>query len=386
MSRYNVVGCIALEDLYQILGVSREASQAEIKKAYRQLVRQYHPDTNQGDKEKEEKFKKINAAYSVLSDPEKRSKYDQFGTADGNSPFEGGFGGGDFSDLFGDLFAQVFGGGMGRQQQANPNAPRRGNDLEMAIQITLLEAAQGVSHTIEVPRWETCKPCEGSGAKPGTSPETCTTCGGRGQVEQVQRTIFGQFMSVATCPSCQGRGKTIKEKCTDCLGRGQVRKKHKLEVKVPAGVERGTRLRISGEGEAGFNGGPSGDLFLVIDVESHKEFERDGGDLHTRLVLSYPQATLGAVVEVNTLIDGTEKVDVPCGTTHGRVLKVKGKGMPRLRGARGRGDLYCHVFIDVPSKLTDRQRELISELGKELGTPTSGNEPGFFEKFKKLFD
>lgn len=373
-----------LEDLYQILGVARDASPAEIKKAYRQLARQYHPDANPGDKEAEERFKKINAAYSVLSDPEKRARYDQFGSADGSDPFGGGFGG-DFGDLFGDLFSQVFGGGMGRRQ-ADPNAPRRGADLEMSLRVSLLEAANGVTHTLEVPRWEACGTCSGSGAKAGTSPETCATCGGRGQVEQVQRTLFGQFVSVTVCPNCQGRGKTIREKCSDCGGRGQVRRKHKLEVKVPAGVERGTRLRITGAGEAGVNGGPQGDLFLLIDVEPSKDFDRDGADLHTRLLLTYPQAVLGAEVELATLIDGVEKVEVPAGTAHGQVLKIRGKGMPRLRGPRGRGDLYAHVLIDIPSRLTDRQRELITELAGEMETPVGTGEPGFFEKFKKLFD
>lgn len=374
-----------MEDLYQILGVARDASQTEIKKAYRQLARQYHPDANPGDKDAEEKFKKINAAYSVLSDPEKRARYDQFGSADGSDPFGGGGFGGDFGDLFGDLFSQVFGGGMGRRQP-DPNAPRRGGDLEMSLRVTLLEAASGVTHTLEVPRWENCGTCGGSGAKPGTSPETCTTCGGRGQVEQVQRTLFGQFVSVTACPNCQGRGKIVREKCGDCGGRGQVRRKHKLEVKVPAGVERGTRLRITGAGEAGVNGGPQGDLFLLIDVEPNKAFDRDGADLHTRLLLTYPQAVLGAEVEIATLIDGVEKIEVPAGTSHGQVLKVRGKGMPRLRGPRGRGDLYAHVLVDIPTKLTDRQRELIAELAEEMKTPVGSGETGFFEKFKKLFD
>lgn len=374
-----------MEDLYQILGVARDASQAEIKRAYRQLARQYHPDANHGSGEAEEKFKKINAAYSVLSDPEKRARYDQFGSADGSDPFGGGGFTGDFGDIFGDLFAQVFGGGMGRRQ-ADPNAPRRGGDLEMALSVSLLEAANGVTRTLEVPRWEACEGCGGTGAKPGTSPETCSVCGGRGQVEQVQRTLFGQFVSVTVCPECQGRGKIVREKCSDCGGRGQVRRKHKLEVKVPAGVERGTRLRISGAGEAGVNGGPQGDLYLLIDVKPDKTFERDGADLHTRLLLTYPQAVLGAEVEVSTLIDGVEKIGVPAGTSHGQVLKVRGKGMPRLRGPRGRGDLYVHVYVDIPSKLTDRQRELITELAGEMKTPVGSGGPGLFEKFKKLFD
>ena len=256
----------------------------------------------------------------------------------------------------------------------------------MALSVSLLEAANGVTHTLEVPRWEACEGCGGAGARPGTSPETCAVCGGRGQVEQVQRTLFGQFVSVTVCPECQGRGKIVREKCSDCGGRGQVRRKHKLEVKVPAGVERGTRLRITGAGEAGVNGGPQGDLYLLIDVKPDKAFERDGADLHTRLLLTYPQAVLGAEVEVSTLIDGVEKIGVPAGTSHGQVLKVRGKGMPRLRGPRGRGDLYVHVFIDIPSRLTDRQKELITELAGEMKTPVGSGEPGLFEKFKKLFE
>ena len=376
-----------MEDLYQILGVARDASQAEIKKVYRQLTLKYHPDTNKDNPEAEEKFKKINAAYSVLSDPEKRARYDQFGTADGQNPFggfEGGFGGG-FGDLFGDLFEQVFGGGMGGRR-VDPNAPRRGTDLEMGVSVTLLEAANGATHNLEIPRWDSCSTCGGNGAKPGTSPKTCDQCGGHGQVETVQRTPFGQFRSVNTCPRCQGKGKIVLERCPSCGGRGQIRQNHKVEVKIPAGVETGTRLRIVNEGESGLNGGPHGDLFLVLEVGRHKDFERDGGDLHSRLTLTYPQAVLGASLEISTLIDGNEKIDIPAGTSHGRVLKVKGKGMPRLRGPRGRGDLYIHVFVDIPSKLTEKQKTLIVELANEMKTPVGAGEDGIFDKFKKFFD
>jgi molecular chaperone DnaJ len=373
-----------LEDLYQILGVPRDASQADIKKEYRRLVRQYHPDTNRNDSDAEEKFKKINAAYSVLGDAEKRARYDQFGTTDGN-PFEGGFGGfGDLGDVFGDLFAQVFGGGMGGRR-ADPNAPRRGADLEMGVKVTLLEAAGGTTRNLEIPRWDRCETCGGTGAKPGTSPKTCETCGGRGQVESVQRTPFGQFVSVNTCPRCQGKGKIVKEACESCGGRGQIRRNHKIEVKIPAGIETGTRLRITGEGESGPNGGPQGDLFLVLEVEPNKNFEREGGNLHTRLVLNYPQAVLGTSVGISTLIDGEEKIAIPAGTAQGRIIKVRGKGMPRLRGPRGRGDLFVHVFIDVPTKLTDKQKALISELASEMQSPVNTGEEGFLEKFRKLF-
>jgi len=378
-----------LEDLYGILGVARDASQTEIKKAYRHLVHEFHPDSNKDNPEAEEKFKKINAAYSVLSDPEKRDRYDQFGTADGGQNpfggFDGGFGGsGGLGDLFGDLFEQVVRGG-GRR--ADPNAPRRGSDLEMGIRITLLEAANGATHNLEIPRWDTCGTCGGNGAKPGTSLKTCDKCNGRGQVEIVQNIpLLGPARAITTCPKCQGKGKIIQERCTGCGGRGQVRKNHKVEVKIPAGVETGTRLRIVGEGENGFNGGPHGDLFLVMDVEKHKDFEREGSDLRSRITLTYPQVVLGASLEIPTLIDGNEKIDIPAGTAHGRVLKVKGRGMPRLRGPRGRGDLYVHVLVDIPKKLTDRQKSLVQELAKEMDTPINAGEEGILGKFKKLFD
>lgn len=371
-----------MEDLYELLEVPRDATQADVKKSYRQLVRKYHPDAHPGDREAEERFKKINAAYSVLGDPEKRARYDQFGTADGANPF-GGMGGMDFGDLFGDLFSQVFGGGMGRQ--SDPSAPRRGGDLEMVIRVTLLEAAQGVNRPLEVPRWENCEACGGSGAKAGTKPQTCGTCGGRGRVRQVQQSFLGQFITETSCPSCHGSGKIISEKCPECGGRGQVHRTRKLEVKVPPGVERGTRLRIPGAGEAGQSGGPAGDLYLVMDVEPDERFDRDGADLHTSLVLTYPQAVLGAELEVETLLDGKEKLTVPAATAHGQVLKVRGRGMPRLNRPKARGDLYVHAFVDIPSKLTDRQRELITELSKEMKAPVGGGEPGFFEKVKNLF-
>jgi len=375
-----------VEDLYQILGVPRDASQTDIKKAYRKLAMKHHPDNNKGDEEAETTFKKINAAYEVLSDPDKRARYDQFGSADGGQ--FGGFGGADIGDLFGDLFSQVFGGGMGfgRGQRHDPNAPQRGGSLEMPLEVTLIEAAQGIPKTVEIPRWEVCQTCGGTGAKPGTSPKTCARCNGRGQVENRQRTMFGEFISVGPCPECGGKGKTIEEKCPDCNGRGQERKKHKVEVKVPAGVETGTRLRISGEGDAGANGGPNGDLFLVIKVNPDKIFERDGGDLHRRFYVTYPQAVLGAVVEVETLIDGTEKLNIPPGTTHGSRFKIKGRGITRLHGARGKGDLYVHVFIDIPQKISEKENQLISELAKEMKVSVGASEEGIFDKFKKFFD
>ena len=375
----------ATEDLYQLLGVSRDASAAEIKKAYRQLVRKHHPDANPGNKEAEEHFKKINQAYEVLSDSQKRAQYDQFGTIGdmgGGSPFDG-FGGG-VGDIFGDIFDNLF-GGMGGRARTSPNAPRRGADLETALEVTLLEAATGVNREFQIPRWENCEDCGGSGAKAGTSPETCPQCGGRGQVEMAQHTPFGQFVTVNTCPRCGGTGKIIKEKCPSCGGGGRVRKTHKVEIKIPPGVDTGTRLRISGEGEAGVNGGPSGDLFLLVSVAEHPDFKRDGADLHSRLFLSFPQAALGCDVSVPLLSGETENLTIPAGTQPGKVFRLKGKGITRLRGARGVGDLHAHVVVDVPKNLTERQRALLEELAREMKVEVK-DEGRFGKFFRNLFD
>ena len=378
-----------LEDLYQILGVSRNATHDEIKKAYRQLVKQYHPDAHPGDKDIEEKFKKINAAYTVLSDDEKRARYDQFGTtgpSDSGSPF-GNMGGVDLGDLFGDLFGSGFGGfgGFGGSRY-NPNAPQRGRDIETIIHVTLLEAMQGITRDVEFSRAENCQHCNGTGAKPGTKPETCPTCKGSGQTRTRQQTMFGVFESITTCSHCHGTGKVIKDKCDECNGTGRIRKKQKRGVKIPAGVSNGMRLVIHGAGEEGINGGETGDLYLVIAVDEHKDFERDGSDLHTTFIITYPQAVLGADVEVKTL-DGTpEKLTIPSGTQHGDTLKIRGKGMPKLNSPLNlTGDLYVHVYVDIPKKLTDKQRELIKALADEMSAPVNDEDSGFFGKVKGLF-
>ena len=353
-------------------------------------MHEYHPDAHPGDKDIEEKFKKINAAYTVLSDPDKRAKYDQFGTTGPNNDPFGGMGGMDLGDLFGDIFSQAFGGGFGggfsSRRQARADAPMRGDDIETVVTISLLEAMKGVTRDIDVQKWETCQHCSGTGAKPGTKPETCSTCKGQGQVQRRQQTIFGTMMSVTTCPDCHGTGKIIRDKCDECHGHGQVQKKKKLEVKIPAGVERNMRLRIPGAGEAGINGGSAGDLYLIIDVELDPNFERDGADLHTSLVLTYPQAVLGTEAKIKTL-DGTEEsINVPAGTSHGQVLKLKGKGMPKVNSPlKLTGDLYAHVYIDIPKKLTDKQKELIKSLAEEMSAPVDAGESGFFGKFKKWF-
>lgn len=381
-----------MEDLYEILGVPRNASQAEIKKAYRELVKQYHPDTHPGNKANEEKFKKINAAYTVLNDPEKRARYDQFGTTgpggSGGNPF-GGMGGVDLGDLFGDIFSQAFGGGVGGfggASRRNPNAPQRGRDIETIIHITLLEAMKGVTRDVEFTKAENCQHCQGTGAKPGTKPETCPHCRGQGSVRQRQQTMFGVFETVTTCPDCHGTGKYIKDKCDECHGTGRVRKKQTRGVKIPAGVANNMRLVIHGAGEDGINGGDSGDLYLVIDVELDPNFERDGADLHTTLLITYPQAVLGTDTEIKTL-DGTpEKLTVPAGTQHGEVLKLKGKGMPKLNSPlNASGDLYVHVYIDIPKNITDKQREIIKALADEMKAPVNDGDSGLLGKFRSLF-
>ncbi len=373
----------ARDDYYEILGVPRDASAADIKKAYRQLVRKYHPDANPGNKEAEERFKKVNEAYEILGDSQKRTQYDQFGTVgdmpSGGSPFEG-FGG--MGDLFGDLFESVFSGGAGRRR-ANPNAPRQGDDLEMGVSVTLNEAATGTKKTVEIPRWETCGTCGGSGAAPGTKAETCETCHGAGQVETRQQTPFGQFVSVNACPRCGGTGRFIRTPCSDCGGHGRKRTRKSVDIRIPAGVDSGTRLRISGEGEAGINGGPSGDLFLVVEVAEHPDFKRDGGDLHRKLSVTFPQVALGCTVSVPTLTGEPEPLEIPAGTQPGKVFRIKGKGITRLRGARGAGDLFVHLAVDVPTKLTEKQRALLEALAKEMNVEVA--DQGLFAKFRTLF-
>jgi len=370
-------------DYYEILGVPKGATADEIKKAYRKLARKYHPDANPGNAEAEAKFKEINEANDVLSDADKRARYDQFGFAgDAPPPGTGGFGGdffgGGFSggDLFGDLFENLFGGSS---RGGNPDAPRKGSDLEMSMRVTLETAFRGASREIEIPREENCPHCDGSGAEPGSKVTACTACGGKGQVERAANTPFGRVVQVVPCTACGGRGKIIENPCTKCKGSKRIRKSRKLDIKIPPGVDIGTRLRISGEGEAGRNGGPPGDLFILLEVTPDSRFQRDGADLHVRIDVEIPQAALGASVSVPTF-DGNEKLDVPAGTQPGSVLRIKNRGMPRLGGG-GKGDMHIHVRVNVPKNLSAKGKQLMSELASEMKVEVA-EDKGILERIK----
>ncbi len=378
---------MAKRDYYEVLGVSKTATDEEIKKAYRKLARQYHPDVNKDNpKEAEAKFKEVNEAYSVLSDSQKRSAYDNYGHAANDPNFgAGGFGGGygDFGfDGFGDIFDMFFGGGGGRSSRQR-NGPQRGNDLRYDMEITFEEAAFGKETTIEIPRTEVCPTCKGNMAKPGTPIKTCSNCNGTGQVQVTQNTAFGRFVNVRTCEKCQGEGKTIETPCTECGGSGRVRKNRKIEVKIPAGVESGSRLRVSNEGEAGTRGGSAGDLYIYIYVKAHPKFERKGYDVLGEIKLSITQATLGTTVSVDTL-DGKVELKIPEGTQHGTSFRMKGHGIPQLRG-NGRGDHFVKVKIVTPNKLNGEQRELLKKLALSFGENLSADDKGFINKVKDAF-
>jgi molecular chaperone DnaJ len=380
---------LAKRDYYEVLGVDRNASQEEIKKAFRKLARKYHPDMNKEDPSAEEKFKEINEAYEVLSDPEKRRQYDQFGhAADGAGAGPGGgMGGWDFGDFgtsFDSIFDMFFGGGFGAQRAARPG-PERGADLRYDLEISLEEAAFGLERDIEVVRLEACPTCGGTGAKPGTSPITCPVCGGRGQTAQVRTTAFGRFTSITTCPRCGGEGRVIDSPCSACQGRGRVRKRKKIRVKVPAGVDSGMRVRVAGEGEAGLRGGPPGDLFVFITVRPHEVFQRDGNDIVCEIPISIWQAALGDEVEVPAL-EGRATLRVPEGTQTGTAFRLRGKGIPDVRGG-SRGDQYVRVRVVTPTRLTEKEKELIRELSKLRGGNRADDEPrGFFQKVRDAWE
>ena len=372
------------KDFYEILGVARSASDDDIKKAYRKLAMKYHPDRNPDNKEAEEKFKEAQKAYDILSDKEKRAAYDQYGHAGvdpnmGAGGFGGGFGGAQGFD-FGDIFSQMFGGGgAGGARQQN----YQGADLQYSIEISLEEAAMGMKKRITIPTFEDCDVCHGSGAKPGTSATTCSTCRGSGTIH-VRQAIFQMQQ---TCPSCHGSGKEIKDPCHKCRGEGRVKTTKTVEVNIPAGIDDGQRIRLSGEGEPGRNGAPAGDLYVMVHVKAHKIFERNGLDLHCELPISFAIAALGGEVEVPTL-DGKVKLNIPKETQTGRRMRVKGKGIKSLRSSAV-GDLYCHVLVETPVNLTDRQKELLEEFDKiatGLDRSQTPRHKSFFDRLRDVFD
>jgi molecular chaperone DnaJ len=379
---------MAKRDYYEVLGVAKNASDEDIKKAYRKLAMKYHPDRNQGDgaKKAEESFKEVKEAYEMLSDAQKRAAYDQYGHA-GVDPNMGGRGGagpegfGGFAEAFGDIFGDIFGGAGGRRGGGGQQV-YRGNDLSYAMEISLEEAANGKETQIRIPTWDTCDTCKGSGAKPGTSPKTCTTCNGNGTVHMRQ----GFFSIQQTCPHCKGSGKIIPEPCTTCNGAGKIKRQKTLEVKIPAGINEGMRIRSAGNGEPGTNGGPAGDLYIEIRIKQHDIFERDGDDLHCTVPVSMTTAALGGAIEVPTLGSKAE-IELPEGTQHGKTFRLRGKGIKGIRSSYP-GDLYCHITVETPVKMTEHQRKLMKELDesfKGAGDRHSPNAKSWTDRVKDLF-
>ena len=380
---------MAKRDYYEVLGVAKNASDEDIKKAYRKLAMKYHPDRNQGDgaKKAEESFKEAKEAYEMLSDAQKRAAYDQYGHAGVDPNMAGGrgpggpegFGG--FAEAFGDIFGDIFGGAGGRRGGGGQQV-YRGNDLSYAMEISLEEAAHGKETQIRIPTWDTCDTCKGTGAKPGTSPKTCTTCNGNGTVHMRQ----GFFSIQQTCPHCKGSGKIIPEPCTTCNGAGKIKRQKTLEVKIPAGINEGMRIRSASNGEPGTNGGPAGDLFIEIRIKQHDIFERDGDDLHCTVPVSMTTAALGGAIEVPTLGSKAE-IELPEGTQHGKTFRLRGKGIKGIRSSYP-GDLYCHITVETPVKMTEHQRKLMKELEesfKGAGDRHSPNAKSWTDRVKDLF-
>ena len=373
-------------DFYEVLGVPKNASEDEIKKSYRKLAMKFHPDRNQGDASAEVKFKEAKEAYEMLSDAEKRAAYDQFGHAgvDPNMRGPGGGGGagfGGFGDSFGDIFGDIF--GQARRQQGGGRQVFRGNDLSYAMEVTLEEAAAGKESEIRIPSYDECDTCHGSGAKPGTSAKTCGTCQGQGVVQMRQ----GFFSVQQTCPHCRGTGKVITDPCSPCHGQGKIKRQKTLEIKIPAGIDDGMRIRSTGNGEPGTNGGPPGDLYIEIRIKKHDVFQRDGDDLHCAVPISFTTAALGGEISVPTL-SGEAAIDLPEGTQTGKQFRLRGKGIKGVRSSFP-GDLYCHITVETPVKLTEHQRKLLKELDESLkkgGDKHSPSEAGWADKLKNLFN
>jgi molecular chaperone DnaJ len=368
-------------DYYEVLGLNKDASEEEIKKAYRKLAMKHHPDRNPDSKDGEEKFKEAKEAYEILTDAEKRRAYDAYGHAGvnpqmGAGPGQEGFGG--FAEAFGDIFSDIFGGGQGRGRAS----VFRGADLRYNLEVSLEQAARGTETKIRIPTMETCETCKGSGAKPGTHPKTCDTCHGSGTVRLSQ----GFFSIQQTCPTCHGTGKTVTDPCATCRGAGRLKKHKTLAVKIPAGVDEGDRIRLSGEGEAGVNGGPPGDLYVVIHLKAHGVFQRDGDDLHCEMPISFTQAALGGEIDIPTL-DGSAKIKVPPETQTGQVFRLRGKGIKGVRSTYP-GDLLCEVVVETPVRLTERQRELLREL-EDINTKDSNRHnpraKSFMDKVREFF-
>ena len=378
-------------DYYEVLGVAKGCSDDELKKAYRKLAKKYHPDLNPGDKDAEAKFKEVNEAYEVLSDKEKRQRYDQFGHAGvdpnfgaGGGAGAGGFGGfGDFSDIFGDIFGGGFGFG-GSTRTRDPNAPTRGNDVGVTFGISFMEAVKGCRREISYQRLENCDRCGGTGAKEGTSPETCPDCHGSGQVRVSKRSPFGMIQTVQTCSRCGGRGRIIRESCPKCGGRGRVRINRKLDVNVPAGIDDGQTFVVRGQGDQGQNGGPAGDLHVTVTVRPDPLFERDGFNIWCDIPITYTQAVLGDEIVVPT-VDGKVKYNIPEGTQSGTVFRLRDKGVTSV-GGRGRGDQYVRVNIEVPKSLSRSQKEKLREFEESLSDKNYNKRQGFFDKLREAFD
>ncbi len=376
-------------DYYEVLGVERNATDQDIKRAYRRLAKKYHPDVNPGDKEAEAKFKEASEAYAVLSDEEKRAKYDQFGHSafEGAGGGDGGFGGfggfGDMGDIFGDIFGDLFGGGSGRRTK---NGPTRGQDVQSSLDITFTEAAFGCKKNVELWVFDNCDQCNGTGAKAGTKPETCPNCHGSGQMRVQQQTMFGAMTSVRTCSTCGGTGKIIKEKCTRCNGGGRIKVKKTFEVNIPAGIDTGQSIRMSGKGEPGAQGGPNGDLFITVTIRPHPFFSRQGYDVYCSVPISFAQAALGDELEIPT-IDGKAQYTIEEGTQTGTRFRLRGKGIPYLRNSNQRGDQYVTVNVEVPKKLNDKQKELLRQFASAMGEDdVHGQKKSFFKKMKDAFE